>query len=82
MQLYFISSVFTLQAIRKNRTVLADRFTAMLGEWFQSSPNPTWSELVKALRSPTINRPDIAAEIEDKLIKINDSSENKDTAGE
>ncbi|XP_064385940.1 uncharacterized protein LOC135334611 isoform X5 [Halichondria panicea] len=70
----------TLEAIRKNRTVLADRFTAMLGEWFQSSPNPTWSELVKALRSPTINRPDIAAEIEDKLIKINDSSENKDTA--
>ncbi|XP_064385938.1 uncharacterized protein LOC135334611 isoform X3 [Halichondria panicea] len=73
----------TLKAIHKNHTVLADRFTAMLGEWFQSSPNPTWSELVKALRSPTINRPDIAAEIEDKLIKSDDSSlqENKDTAG-
>ncbi len=54
----------------------------MLGEWLQSSPNPTWSELVEALRSPDINRPDIAAEIEDKYIKSDDSSvqESKDAA--
>ncbi len=56
----------------------------MLRECFQSSPNPTWSELVEALRSPDINRPDIAAEVEDYYIKIDDSSvqESKDTAGE
>ena len=56
----------------------------MLREWLQSSPNPTWSVLVEALRSLTINRPDIAAEIEDKYIKSDDSSvqESKDTAGE
>ncbi len=56
----------------------------MLEKWFQSSPNPTWSVLVKALRSPDINRHDIAAEIEDKYIKSDDSSvqESKDTAGE
>ena len=56
----------------------------MLREWLQSSPNPTWSVLVKALRSPDINRPDIAAMIEDVYIKSGDSSlqENKDTAGE
>ena len=56
----------------------------MLREWLQSSPNPTWSELVEALRSPAIDRPDIVAEIEDKYIKSDDSSvqESKDTAGE
>ena len=76
--------LITLQAIHKNHTVLEDRFTAMFREWLQSSPNPTWDNLVEALRSPDINRPDIAAEIEDKLIKRDDSSlqENKDTSGE
>ncbi len=61
-----------------------DRFATMLGEWLKSSPNPTWSELVEALRSRTINRPDIAAEIGDRYIKSDDSSvqESKDTAGE
>ncbi len=56
----------------------------MLEEWLQSSPNPTWSQLVEALRSLAIDRPDIAAEIEDKYIKSDDSSvqESKDTAGE
>ncbi len=56
----------------------------MFREWLQSSPNPTWSDLVKALRSPAINHPDIAAKIEDKYIKSDFSSvqESKDTAGE
>ncbi len=56
----------------------------MLEVWLQSSPNPTWSELVETLRSPDINRPDIAAMIEDEYIKSDDSllQENKDTAGE
>ncbi len=56
----------------------------MLEVWFQSSPNPTWSELVNALRLPVIGRSNIAAEIEDKYIKSDDSSvqESKDTAGE
>ncbi len=56
----------------------------MLRDWLQLSPNPTWSELVEALRVPDINRPDIAAEIEDKYIKSDDSSvqESKVTAGE
>ncbi len=55
----------------------------MLREWLQSSPNPTWSVLVKALRSSSINRFDIAAKIEDKYIKSDDKSEeSKDTAGE
>ncbi len=73
--------MFTLQAIRKNHTVLADRFTAMLGEWLQSSPNPTSSVLVEALRSPDIDRPDIAAEIEDTYINSS-VQETKDIAGE
>ncbi len=56
----------------------------MLKDWHQSSFNPTWFKLVEALRSPIIDRPDIAAEIEDKYIKNDDSSvqESKDTAGE
>ncbi len=71
--------------MRDNRTG-EDCLAAMLREWLQSSFNPTWFELVEALRSPLINvnRPDIVAEIEDKYIKNDDSSvqESKDTAGE
>ena len=77
---------FHIQVIKKNHHATGDRarFTKMLEVWLQSSPNPTWSDLVEALRSPAINRPDIAAEIEDKYIKSDDSSvqESKDTAGE
>ena len=75
---------FSLQAIEKDHHTPGDRFTAMLGAWFQSSPNPTWSQVVEALRSPDINCPDIVAEIEDKYIKSDDSSvqESKGTAGE
>ncbi len=46
----------------------------MLREWLMISPNLTWSVLVEALRLPDINRHDIAAEIEDKYIKSDDSS--------
>ncbi len=56
----------------------------MLEKWLKSSPNPTWSDLVEALRSSVISRPVIAAMIEDKYIKSDHSSvqESKDTAGE
>ncbi len=73
-----------LQVIKKDHHTLADWFTAMLEEWLQSSPNPTWSDLVEALRLPTIGCRNIAAMIEDRYIKSDDSSvqESKDTAGE
>ncbi len=73
-----------MQDIGKNRPTIQGRLTEMLGAWFQSSPNPTWSQVVEALRSPDINCPDIVAEIEDKYIKSDDSSvqESKDTAGD
>ncbi len=77
--------IFILQKFfEKDLSTLENRFTAMFREWLQSSPNPTWSDLVKALRSPAINHPDIAAKIEDKYIKSDFSSvqESKDTAGE
>ena len=80
-----ISYAIIIQLIQMGRYTLNDQFTAMLDVWVQSSPNPTWSELIEALRSPDIiNRPDFAAEIEDKYIKSDDSSvqESKDTAGE
>ncbi len=69
-----------MQAIQKDRRTVAEGFTAMLREWLMISPNPTWSELVKALRSPAISRREIAAEIEDKYIKGDDSSVFQDTA--
>ncbi len=83
-KLYNITFTLYMQDIGKNRPTIQGCFTAMLGEWLQSSPNPTWSQLVEVLRSPDINRPDIAAEIEDKYIKSDDSSvqESKDTAGQ
>ncbi len=73
-----------MQAIQEaNLTNMpGDCLTELLAEWLKSSPNPTWSQLVEALRSPIINCPDIADEIEDKYIKSDDSSvqESKDTA--
>ncbi len=76
--------IFTLQDIAKNFRTTEDRLTAMLRKWVQSSLNPTRSDLVKALKSANIIRPDIAAKIEDKYIKSDDSSvqESKDTTGE
>ncbi len=73
-------SIQTIQEIRTSE----DCLTAVLREWLQSSPNPTWYDLVDALRSPYIGHYAIAAEIEDKYIKSDDSSvqESKDTAGE
>ncbi len=46
------------------------------------SPNPIWSELVEALRSPTIMRIDIADKIEKKYIKsdVSPVQEKEDTA--
>ncbi|XP_064387214.1 uncharacterized protein LOC135335601 isoform X2 [Halichondria panicea] len=72
----------TLEAMEKDHRTSRDRFTAMLEVWLQSSPNPTWSDLVKALRSPRIGHHDIADEIEDKYSKSDDFSvqESKDTA--
>ena len=82
--MYNVNDEFTLQAIQKDKHTPGGRFTTMLREWLQSSPNHTWSQLVEALRSSDINRPDIAAEIEDKYIKSDDSSvkKSKDTACE
>ncbi len=74
----------SIQDIGESHHTSEDRFTAVLREWLQSSPNPTWSVLVKALRSPGIDSYEIADEIEDKYIKSDESSvqESKDTAGE
>ncbi len=82
--IHTFSHVFTLQDIGKSHRTSEDRLTAMLRKWLKSSPNHTWSELVAALKSAAIERPDIAAVIEDKYIKSDDSSvqESRDTAGE
>ena len=42
-----------------------DKLTAVLTEWFkQIDPEPSWEQLVKALRSPAVDFPDIARKIE------------------
>ncbi len=78
-----VNGHFHSQGITKDHHTSEDCLTAVLRKWLQSSPNPTWSVLVKALRSPDIDSPDIAAEIEDKY-KSDDSSvqESKVTAGD
>ncbi len=70
------SYIFVLQNIGVRHHTTEDRFTAMLTEWLQSSPTPTWPVLVVALRSEFIKGFDIAAKIEDKYIV------SKDTVGE
>ena len=73
-----------MQVIEMDHRTINDRFTAILREWLMISPNPTWSDLVEALRKQIVHRPIIAIRIEDKYIKSDDSSaqEKDDTAGE
>ena len=74
--------LFILQVIQKDYRIIGECFTAMLRECLMMSPNPTWFDLVEALRARTVDRPDIAAVIEDKYIKSDVSSVQKkeDTA--
>ncbi len=74
----------SIQTIEKAHHTLEGCFTALLEEWLKSSPNPTWSDLLKPLRSSVINRHDIASKIEIMCIKSDNSSvqESRDTAGE
>ena len=42
-------------------------FREMLKRWLQScDPSPTWSALVKALRSPTVNQHQLARQVEEE----------------
>ena len=61
-------STCILQAIEStNRLVVDDCFTEMLSHWLKrSTPPSTWTELMDALKSPVINRHDIAEKITKK----------------
>ncbi len=58
-----------MQKIEKNYRWVDVCFEAMLTHWVKrSSPPPSWSTLVRALKSPAIARGDIATSI--KVCKI------------
>ena len=58
-------SVDTLEAINLTHHGNCDRcYTAMLTEWLRRvNPRPTWSALAGALRSPSVNMRNLAAQL-------------------
>ena len=59
------------QTIEKDHSSVENRFEAMLEHWSGSqSPLPSWGSLVRALKSPIINRDDIARKIELEQVRI------------
>ena len=57
-----------MQNIEKDYRWVEDCFEAMLNHWVKRSPLPSRSAVVRALKSPTIGREDIATSI--KVCKI------------
>ena len=61
------------QAIESDYRFVDVCFHAVLRHWVRrTSPPLTWTALVRALKSPVINRGDIAEEIENMLVSEND----------
>ena len=61
----------TLDAIETNYREKVDRcFTEVLSEWLSCAmPQPSWSALVRALESKTVNHCNLAAEIRREYMK-------------
>ena len=57
-----------MQAIEKTHRDVDDCFTEVLYKWLTCSTRPSLSELVGALRAPSVGREDIAEDIETKWI--------------
>ena len=54
----------TLDAIRMDhRDYCGPCYTNMLKVWFRNDPNPTWSSLAEALRSPAVGLDDLAEKL-------------------
>ena len=54
----------TLDVIQNDNRDISDRcFREMLKVWLKSETPPTWTELVKALRSPTVGYQELAEEL-------------------
>ncbi len=64
-----------MQVIEADLTDCDPCFTAMLEHWLAERsadiPCPTWSALTTALRSPVVDRPDLAEKINKKHMHVN-----------
>ena len=71
--------LFPLQAIEKtHHHVVDDCFTALLEHWLKrTSPPPTWSALINALKSPSIGYVDLANEVEAMYVEMNVHSKHQ-----
>ena len=59
------------QVIENDHLSAEARFHAMLQSWVRrSSPLPSWSALIRALKCPVIDQADIAAQVTSNYISI------------
>ena len=63
--------VNSLDVIKKDYQKVDECFSMMLKSWLnqECAPQPTWSALVEALKSPIIDNPRLAQELEEKYSK-------------
>ena len=57
-----------LDIIRANSIDVRECLERVLQKWFNSSPNPTWKDVITALKTPALDELKLAQEIEEKLV--------------
>ena len=68
-QLSIVINLQSPQAIERDHSSVEARFRAVLKKWVRrTTPSPSWSALARALKSPVINRGDIAKKIEARMV--------------
>ena len=57
-----------LDIIRANSIDVRECLERVLQKWFNSNPNPTWKDVITALKTPALGELKLAQEIEEKLV--------------
>ena len=57
-----------LDIIRANSGDVEECLRKVLQKWYNMTPNPTWREVITALRSPLLGEMKLAKELEHKMV--------------
>ena len=57
-----------LDIIEANCVDVEERLMKVLQKWFKSNPNPTWKDIITALKTPALGELKLAQEIEEKFV--------------
>lgn len=57
-----------LDTIRADSSDVQECLTKVLQKWYDRTPNPTWKQVVTALRAPLLGEMKLAKELEHKMV--------------